>query len=270
MASSGGPSAVEEEQSSDQSDAQEDLWTSPSKSVPPPQRNAQPRNRGTLHGKQEARDAALRRELQSVRNANEAIEGAIESLAKARNSIEVGFKSSIAKWTLLHMQVNVTRSKRTDLSQTFKTIVSSALSLLSIWTKILSQTEHNQRLILNRDWQGASQDLMAAEQETLLKQQAAERRQNEEEERRAAAARKAEEDECRRAEAATRVPKGTSRGRGRGFGRAGGTNALSSTSYVGVGGQGGRRGVGRGSSTARRTTSGIGRGTASVRGKSRE
>jgi DASH complex subunit Duo1 len=41
------------------------------------------------HDEQNAQDEALRRELHSVRKVNEAIEGAIESLAKARNSMKV-------------------------------------------------------------------------------------------------------------------------------------------------------------------------------------
>ncbi|KAF7511618.1 hypothetical protein GJ744_003781 [Endocarpon pusillum] len=154
------------------------------------QMNAQPRSMETPHEKQDAREERLRRELQTVRKVNEAIEGAIESLAKARNSMK-----------------------------TISTTVHSASSLLQTWTAILSQTEHNQRLILNPSWHGSSQDLADSEQETLLKQQAAERRECEEQERRTEAARKAEADERRRAEgAAARLPRGGARGRGRVWG----------------------------------------------------
>ena len=38
---------------------------------------------------EEAREAALRRELQSVRNVNKVIEGVVESLEKARNNMDV-------------------------------------------------------------------------------------------------------------------------------------------------------------------------------------
>jgi hypothetical protein len=145
--------------------------------------------------------------------------------------------------------------------------VTSASTLLNTWIRILSQTEHNQRLLLNHNWQGAAQDIQDLENEAILKQQAAERRQVEEQQRREMAARKAEEEERRRVEGCTvRGSKGT-RGRGRGVSR-GGTSA-SSSGYVGVGGQGGTRGTGRGGSVAGRAGSGIGRGTGSIRGRGR-
>ncbi len=90
MAQPAGPPATDRQELSDQSDIDEDLWTSASKSKPQlPRMNAQLRNRETSHGKQDARDEALRKELQIVRKVNEAIEGAIGSLAKARNSMKV-------------------------------------------------------------------------------------------------------------------------------------------------------------------------------------
>lgn len=39
---------------------------------------------------EEAREAALRRELESVRNVNKVIEGVVESLQKAKDNMEVG------------------------------------------------------------------------------------------------------------------------------------------------------------------------------------
>jgi sRNA-binding protein len=96
--------------------------------------------------------------------------------------------------------------------QTVSKTVQNASTLLQTWTRILSQTEHNQRLILNPQWQGASQDLSAIEEEEVYRQQAAERRAAEEQARRDAANRRAEEEQ-RRAEAA---PKAGTRGRGRG------------------------------------------------------
>ena len=179
------------------------------------------------------------------------------------------FLQTMSGQLLLRCFISVSISKNLTTVQAVNTTVSSASALLSTWTKILSQTEHNQRLILNPSWQGANQDLADAEQEIYIKQQAAERREYEEQERRAAAAREAEEHERRTAEAATRVLRRPSRGRARGLGRAGGSNPVSNTSYVGVGGQGGVRGTARASSMARRTTSGIGRGVGSVRGRSR-
>lgn len=99
--------------------------------------------------------------------------------------------------------------------------------MLNTWTRILSQTEHNQRLILDPSWQGASQDIADIEEEAQAKQYAAERRETEEQERKAAAARKAEDDEKRRVEAAVRPTKTPARGRGRGVSRGASTSSAS-------------------------------------------
>lgn len=104
------PSALEGQEPSHRSDADEDLSMSPAKSKPPQQRNVEPPNRGNYHNKQNARDEALRRELESVRQVNKAIETAIGSLAKARNSMEVG--SCLWRGNRhAVLLVNVTRSK---------------------------------------------------------------------------------------------------------------------------------------------------------------
>ncbi|KAF1983634.1 hypothetical protein K402DRAFT_308484, partial [Aulographum hederae CBS 113979] len=176
---------------------------------------------------EEACDAALRKELESVRNVNKVIEDVVQSLEKAKGNMD----------TVHHT-------------------VTSASTLLQTWTRILSQTEHNQRLILNPAWQGATRDLADQENESMMRQQAAERREMEEQQRKETARRKAEEEERRReVAAASATGRGRARGRGRATGRAGSTT---STNYVGVGGQGGR-GLSRSGST--RTTTGIGRGT---------
>lgn len=148
--------------------------------------------------------------------------------------------------------------------QTVHRTVTSATTLLQTWTRILSQTEHNQRLILNPGWNGASQDLADIETEALQQQQAAKRRELEEQARREAAQRKAEEEERRRV--AAEVGKGT-RGRGSTRGRVSSTASSSTrgSGYVGVGGQGGR-GAMRGSSSSR-AGSGIGRGLRGSRGR---
>ncbi|KAF2280262.1 uncharacterized protein EI97DRAFT_447820 [Westerdykella ornata] len=179
---------------------------------------------------EEAREAALRQELESVRNVNRVIEGVLESLQKARDNMD-----------------------------TVSRTVHNASTLLQTWTRILSQTEHNQRLILNPQWQGASQDLLDIQNEEIQRQQAAHRREAEEQARRETAARGAEE-ERRKAEAPAR---GSTRGRARGSVRGRGTT--SSSGYVGVGGQTGR-GVSRSASTRTRAGSSIGRG---LRGKGR-
>ncbi|KAL1610032.1 hypothetical protein SLS60_001697 [Paraconiothyrium brasiliense] len=180
----------------------------------------------------EDREAALRKELESVRNVNKVIEGVVESLQKAKNNMDTVSKT-----------------------------VNNATTLLQTWTRILSQTEHNQRLILNPQWQGATQDLVDMQEEALQKQQAAERRAAEDQARREAAARKSEDDR-RKAEAT--VKPGV-RGRGRGVVRSRGASTTS-TGHVGVGGQTGRGGLNRSSSTSNRAGSGIGRG---LRGRGR-
>ncbi|KAJ9316830.1 hypothetical protein DTO271D3_2963 [Paecilomyces variotii] len=228
----------------------EDLWDSPSKrhaktprqkapraqDVPP--EPAQPRNGETLFDLEETREAALRNELQSVRNINQVIEGLLESLDRAKG--------------------NMTTVSRT---------VNSASTLLNTWTRILSQTEHNQRLILNPNWQGASQDIADMEHEAALKQQEAERRARELQQRREAAAKKAEEEERRRAAgtSTTRTTRGTTRGRVRtGLGRT------ASTSSAGVGSSA-TRGAIRGTTTATRkpSTGGVSRSTGLPRGRGR-
>ncbi|KAI9724416.1 MAG: hypothetical protein M1812_000484 [Candelaria pacifica] len=192
------------------------------------------------HDTEEAHEIALRRELEGVRNINEVIEGVISSLDRAKENME-----------------------------TVSRTVNSASTLLNTWIRILSQTEHNQRLILNPSWQGASQDVEDMENESVLKQQATERREAEERQRREAAASKAEEDERRRAEsAASRGSRGT-RGRGRGMSRGTGRGTASVGSGY-VGGQGGLRGSGRGGNPVLgRAGSGIGRGSSVTRGRGR-
>lgn len=143
--------------------------------------------------------------------------------------------------------------------------MTSASTLLNTWIRILSQTEHNQRLLLSPNWQGATQDLANIENEAILRMQAAERRAAEEERRKEDARRRAEDEERQQQAGSTRGTRGT-RGRGRSVGRAG---SVSSSGY----------GVNRSSSTsgtrgtyqvsAGRSGTGIGRGTGSVRGRAR-
>lgn len=153
-------------------------------------------------------------------------------------------------------------------TQTVSRTVDSASTLLNTWTRILSQTEHNQRLILNPKWQGASQDIADMESEALAKQQATERRELELQQRREAAQRKAEEEERKKSETASgtaRNVRGTSRGRAArgGMGR---TPYVSQTTR----GQIGTRGTNNIVTTAsRKPGSGITRGTGSVRGHGR-
>lgn len=188
----------------------------------------------------DAHEACLRRELSSVRTMNQTISGVVDSLEKAKNNME-----------------------------TVSATVSNASTLLTTWGRILSQTEHNQRLILNPRWQGASRDIADGENEILLRQQEKERREADEAKREEARVREEEEEERRRLSEGppTKGLRARGRGIGRGVGRAG------ANGYVGVGGQGGVRGTGRvGGITPGRAGSGIGRGVGSrggrVRGRS--
>ncbi|KAI9864310.1 MAG: hypothetical protein M1813_003230 [Trichoglossum hirsutum] len=205
-----------------------------------PNNNTQARQQESRYDSDEARVEMLRKELDGVREVNEVIEGVQASLERAKGNME-----------------------------TVSRTVMSASTLLNTWIRILSQTEHNQRLILNPSWQGATQDILDVENEAILEQQAAERRELEEQQRKATAARRAAEDEQRKR--AIEAGKGT-RGAGRGTrGRVGsrGASSASGTGYVGVGGQGGVRGTARGDSAAGRAGSGIGRGIGTTRGRAR-
>ncbi|KAL8897184.1 MAG: hypothetical protein Q9192_002708 [Flavoplaca navasiana] len=181
-------------------------------------------------GSQEACEAALNKELAGIRNINQVIEGVVDSLERARGDMD-----------------------------TVSRTVNDASTLLNTWTRILSQTEHNQRLILDPSWHGATQDMADLENESLLKQQDKERREQEEVQRREARAKKAEEEERRRLEnTATKSSRGA-RGRGRGSSR-GGTSGLPAS-------QSGSMTPARPSgSRVARAAGGIGRG---VRGRSR-
>jgi hypothetical protein len=146
--------------------------------------------------------------------------------------------------------------------QTVSRTVHNASTLLQTWTRILSQTEHNQRLLLNPQWQGASQDLVDIQDEEAQRQHAAQRRAADDQVRREATARRAEEERMR----ADNPPKAGTRGRARPGPRPGGARVTSSG--YGVTGQSGR-GLGSSGTPGRAgggVGSGIGRG---LRGRGR-
>ena len=202
-------------------DSTEDLFASPSVTSKKLRTARQPESQqtqGTAHPPDSEEDAlasheaSLRRELSSLRTMNQVVSGVIESLDRAKNNME-----------------------------TVSATVSNASTLLTTWTRILSQTEHNQRLILSSNWQGSSQDIADGENEEVLKRQQDERRQAEEQRREEAQERVREEEERRRM---TEGPSKTaSRGRSRGIGR--GIGRATNVGHVGVGGQGGIRGTAR-------------------------
>ncbi|KAG4304660.1 hypothetical protein PORY_002053 [Pneumocystis oryctolagi] len=82
------------------------------------------------------RDLTLVKELESVQNLNKVIEKTIFGLEKAQENMEI--------------------VERT---------VKDADKLLEQWIKILNQTEHTQRLVLNKKWYGATKDLLDIENE---------------------------------------------------------------------------------------------------------
>ncbi|KAI0870929.1 hypothetical protein GGS24DRAFT_86384 [Hypoxylon argillaceum] len=194
----------------------EDLFASPSDTnAPKTQQPDRPKTPSNQHNRYEdhedAREAALRRELEGVRNINELIEGVVGTLERAKGNM-----------------------------QTVSNTVNTASTLLNTWTRILSQTEHNQRLLLNPSWKGASQDLADMESEAAANAAAAERRAAEEERRRAEVRRRAEEQRQREATAgssssaptrgrvSSRGVRGTTRAtaRGRGIGTTRPTSGL--------------------------------------------
>lgn len=81
----------------DSSDQDEDPFASPSPSKPPRNRPAQPQsersktptNQNTRFDTDEVREAALRRELEGVRNINHVIEGVIGTLERAKGNMGV-------------------------------------------------------------------------------------------------------------------------------------------------------------------------------------
>lgn len=185
----------------------------------------------TAHNAQQTRDHALRAELEKVRGVNEAVQKVIDSLEKSRHNMNTVHDS-----------------------------VTSASILLDTWTKILSQTEHNQRMLLHPEWRGATVDMEETEHESILRQQAAERQAAEEEIRRAAAARAAEEEERRRTASKT-VTRGT---RSRGRAMVSSTRGSTTTTRGGISSS-----STRGTTAASRAGSGIGRGISSTRSRGR-
>lgn len=251
------------------SDDDSEIWDSPSKRgtqkkfiprasdeniTPEPRASTDAAHEGDdpLYDRKEARETALRAELQGVRNINQVIEGLLSSLDSAKGNMEV------CNLVAIDIRPHLTMNPQT-VSQT----VTSASTLLNTWTRILSQTEHNQRLILNPNWHGATQDVADIENEAIRKQQEAERREHALQLQREANARKAEEIEARRAQV-TRGTRGTVRGtRGttRGTVRSTGLGRTPSVSTT--------RTVRGGSTTVPRPTgaSGIARGSGISRGR---
>ncbi|KAF3761470.1 hypothetical protein M406DRAFT_342255 [Cryphonectria parasitica EP155] len=193
--------------------------------TPPPPTSSRDKEKEPFDA-EEVREAALRRELEGVRNINEVIEGVIGTLEKAKGNMG-------------------------SVSRT----VDNASTLLNTWTRILSQTEHSQRLILNKDWNGSTRDLEAVEEDRLEQQLAAQRRAEAEDRRREEARRRAEEQER------ARLAGTTTTGRGRGVPGARGTRTTRARGVL-RGGVANISGLDRGGASASSSRAGsqIGRG----------
>ncbi|TQS38883.1 hypothetical protein Golomagni_00599 [Golovinomyces magnicellulatus] len=142
-------------------------------------------------GVEQGKEDSLQRELETVRNINEVIEKVLSSLECAQENMDK------------------------TVSQTVK----SASVLLDTWVRILSNTEHNQKLIMNPRWKGASIDIANMEKESSLKAQAEVRRAIEEEKRKEESRKREEEEERQRqagtsarSRSALRGSRGTKRG----------------------------------------------------------
>lgn len=213
-------------------DDDEDIFASPGNGAT----TQKPARTEKRHDMEEAREARLQAELERVREVNKVIEGVTASLEKAK-----------ANMGTVHQTVN------------------NASTLLATWTRILGQTEHNQRLILNPQWQGATQDLEELENEEIRRQAEMERRAVEEQRRREEAQRKAEEEERKKAAAAAAPTRGLSRTRSTRGGTRGVPSSSTTSRYTASGTSIGR---GRGTIPSARG-SGIGRGTSATRGRGR-
>lgn len=217
----------------------------------------------------EVRETQLQRELEGVRNINEVIEGVIGTLERAKGNMGVSQPNGVARILRLCAS-SATKVADTNHLQNVSQTVDNASTLLNTWTRILSQTEHNQRLILNPNWKGSTQDMQDIEAEAAARQQALERRAAEEERRREEARRKAEEQDRARL-----AGTGSAAGRGSGVrgvrGVRGGTRGGILRGGAGTGGgassstRGGSQ-IGRGFGASRTTRGTRGTGTGSSRG----
>ena len=109
----------------------EDLWASPSKvngnakagsrSYDAELETSHSRNGASSYNEEESRDGALRRELESVRKVNEALEGVLESLDRAKDNMEASHSSkqcSVVLLTMLLHRLSPERSPQHQLSST--------------------------------------------------------------------------------------------------------------------------------------------------------
>jgi hypothetical protein len=85
-----------------------------------------------------SKEDALKKELEGVRQLNQVMEGVIGAMTKAKDNMDV-------------------TSSMSCLIQAVGATVENADRLLDIWIKVLSQSEHTQRLLLDGKWQGSTE-----------------------------------------------------------------------------------------------------------------
>ncbi|TGZ83107.1 hypothetical protein EX30DRAFT_394346 [Ascodesmis nigricans] len=180
---------------------------------------------------------------------------------EAREQIQRAELAGLQQVNQLLSAVNTTIAKAEANMETVSQGVTNANNLLDLWIRILSQTEHNQRLLQSESWHGLTKDLADVEEEERQRKEEVERRVEDARRRAAEREKEAAAAEARRVAAEKKPVRGirkgvtpSSRGRGRGGGGGGGIPAPGPSS-----GRGGT--VGRGSGIAR------GAGTARGRGK---
>ncbi|EPS38769.1 hypothetical protein H072_7489 [Dactylellina haptotyla CBS 200.50] len=150
----------------------------------------------------EAREANLRAELESVRRVNKLILAVNKSLQDAMRNMG-----------------------------TVNSAVDNANFLLDKYTQILSQSTHTSRIILNGHWQGSTNDIAEMENEAQNQALEAERRREEEE---AAAAAREREARAREAAAAAQAAAGKNPSGRRGMGTGRKTPSSRSASASGA------------------------------------
>lgn len=115
----------------------------------------------------EERQQTLEAELEQVRQTNDVMEGMNEAIEKAENDLDVVLNT-----------------------------VQTTDKLLDMWVKILSQTEHTQKLLFDSNWQGLTRDdeLQAEREAALARKQEQDRILREKRQQQDAIRRKKEEE----------------------------------------------------------------------------
>lgn len=258
------------------------LWSSPASAPASATRSSTPKSPRTPTAADRSpslsdREAALRTELEGVRAINDSIEATLATLGRVDKKMEVRWTANNAfvkapptlppshhlvapslAVILFIIPLQYPTNSLLVYLQTVSNTVGNASALLDTWTRILSQTEHSQRLLLDPSWKGGNADLAELEAEAVEKEQAARRKAAEEDQRREELRRRREEEEER---ARLGVPTSSHRGRGLSRGRVASSRGRGNprTNYSTEAAGTKTISSGRGTSSSSRA-SGIGRG----------